>query len=153
MSKTRFIVSVILTLGLTLWGIIFGGNPLLLFLDSPSLVFVPIFPYIVTSFIYSPKEQRVFSREIFKPAGEGDKKELERAISFLDTLKNLTIVFAILATFIGFIGILGNLSQMSDITIFGRNFGVLSICVFYGIVFIAVVIEPLKGAAKKNLIG
>lgn len=150
MTKTRFIVSIFITLLITIWGAIFGGNIILLYWDVPSLVFVPIIPYVIVSLIYSPREQMKFKIEVFKPVGQGDKKELEKAIAYCNTFRNLIIVFAILATFIGFIGMLGNIEDLDTVA---KNVGVLSICGFYAAVFIALLVEPLKAAAKKNLIG
>lgn len=150
MTKTRFIVSIIITLLITLWGVIFGGNNVLLYWDAPSFMIVPIMPYIIASLIYPPKEQIKFKKEVFKPAGDGDKKELEKAISFCNTFRNLVILFALIGAFIGFIGILGNIQNIDNVA---KSVGVMSICGFYAVIFIILLIEPLKAAAKKNLIG
>lgn len=150
MTKKRFILLIAFILLLTTWGIIFGGNPFILFVDIPSLIFVPILPYVIASFIYPFGEQRRFNREIFKEVGTGNKLELERAIAFYKLIKRLVIVATILASLIGFIGILSNLEDLDSI---GKNFGVLSVTVFYASVYILAIVEPLKGIAQKNLIG
>jgi hypothetical protein len=152
-SKKRFIIQVIIVLFMVLWGIMFGGNTVWLYWDVPSLILTPILPYIVASFVISFGEQREFFKEIFKKDGSPDRYKLKQAVIFFDMLKKLSIASAIVASFIGFIGIMGYLSEMTDAITIGRNIGVLAICPFYTAIFILTFIEPLKGAAKKNLIG
>lgn len=150
MTKKRLLFLILFVLAMGAWGIGFGGNSFYYYLDLPSLAFVPILPYLVSSFIYPFSEQKKFKKEIFTPVGTGDKKELEKAIAYFELLKKLTISSAVLASLIGLIGILGELSNISTV---GKWVGVLLITVFYASIFILAVVEPLKGAAKKNLIG
>ncbi|MGL1892855.1 MAG: hypothetical protein OCD02_14580 [Spirochaetaceae bacterium] len=150
MTKTKYFISLLFALIIVFWGIISGGNSILLYLDIPTLIFVPILPFFISSFIYPFKIQREFNKEIFKPIGTGDKKSLEQAVSYYSLLRNLTIVGAIVAVFIGVIGMMANLEDISSV---GRNTGVVCISIFYGVVFLLLVTEPLKGIAKRNLIG
>lgn len=125
------------------------GSDVWLYGDAATAIFTPLLPYIIVSLIYPPKEQLSFHKEIFKPAGEGDKNELEKAIAYLKTYRNLVISSSAIAVFIGFVGIMSNLENISSV---GKNFGLLSLTIFYAAIFITAVIEPLKGAAKKSLI-
>ncbi|QEN04579.1 hypothetical protein EW093_07635 [Thiospirochaeta perfilievii] len=153
MTKKRFIFQLLFLLLIISWGIAFGGNPFLLYLDTPSLIITPIAPYIVLSFIYPFSKQGEINREVFSNSEANNKVVLEQAIAFFELFKRLVILGAVLGTFIGFIGIMGYLSEMTEPSIIGRNIGVLAICPFYATVFIYAVIEPLKGVAKKKLIG
>ena len=152
MTKKRFIIQLVLVILIITWGIVSGGNNFLLYVDAPTMIFVPIIPYIIATFIYPFGEQKVFYKEIFKPEGSGNKKELEQAITFFTLLKQLTIASTIVVSFVGIIGILGYMSD-SETMFLARNFGVVSIGIFYVAIFLLVIVEPLKGAAKKNLIG
>lgn len=152
MTKKRFIIQLLITIFIISWGIISGGNNFLLYVDTPTMIFVPIIPYIIATFIYPFGVQKVFYKEVFKSEGSGNKKELEQAIAFFTLLKKLTIAVTIVVSFVGIIGILGYMSD-TDTMFLARNFGVVSIGIFYAAIFILVFIEPLKGAAKKNLIG
>lgn len=153
MTRLRFILLVLFVLLVAFWAIGFGGSPFLLFMDVPSLIITPIVPYIMTSFIYPFRQQMEFNKEIFTKGSSPDKRVLEQAIAFLNLLKKLTILAAVFATFIGFIGIMGYLSDFTEPIKIGKNFGVMAIAPFYAVIFIFTVIEPLKGAAQKNLIG
>ena len=153
MTKTRFILLLLFLLLIILWGIIFGGNSVLLYMDIPSLIFTPLVPYLITSFIYPFSQQKEFNRAVFNKSENIDIKGNQQVIAFLKLLKNLTILGAVVGTFIGFIGIMGYLSELTEPVIIGRNFGVLAICPFYATVFIYAIIEPLRAVAKKNIIG
>lgn len=149
MSKSKFIVSIIITLTLTITGAVSVLNNLWLYVDAPSFILVPILPYIIVSLIHSPKEQSIYLKELFKPGTDGDKLVLEKCLSYLETFRRLVIVFAFVAAFIGFIGMLANLE---DVTSVGRNTGVVCISIFYCFMFLAIVIEPLRGSVKKKLL-
>lgn len=153
MTKLKFILLLLFVLLVALWGIGFGGNPFLLYCDAPSLIITPIVPYIMASFIFPFSLQIRFNKEIFKTEGTPERPLLENALVFFNLLRKLTILGAILGTFIGFIGIMGYLSEMTSLVNVGRNIGVLALCPFYATVFIFAVVEPLKGVVKKKLIG
>lgn len=150
MTKIKFTSIIILVLLMTTWGIIFGGNSISLYWDVPTILMVILLPYIVASLIYPFRDQIKFNKELFKEVGTGEKKELERAISFYELLKKLVIAATVLTTLIGFIGIL---AWLEDIDSVGKNLAVMSITIFYSAIYLLAVIEPLKGAAKNNLIG
>ncbi|MBN2617729.1 MAG: hypothetical protein JXR64_05390 [Spirochaetales bacterium] len=150
MTKKRFVIQIIITMIIILWGVIIGGNSLLLYLDIPSLIFVPLLPYFIASFIYPFREQNEIIKEIFTTQGTGDRKKLEQAINFFTIQKKLVVSAIFVATFIGGIGMLEGLSDASALP---RYLGVLSISIFYGVIYILVVLEPLIGISKKKLIG
>ncbi len=151
MNKKRFTFLLLFVVAMVVFGTCIGGNSILLYLDIPSLVLVPILPYIIASFIYPFNEQRKFNREIFAVNRPGDKQELLNAVNFYKLLRILTIFSAVFGTLIGFIGILGAFSSIENNDTFAQNFGVLSICSFYGIVYLIAIVEPLGAAAKKRL--
>ncbi len=147
MTKKRFILSIIIGIGFYLWAILFCGHPLWLFSDLPSLLLAVIFPYIISSLVYTPREQVTFTREIFK--GDGDKNLLKKAVQFYILYRRLLILSVILAILIGFIGILSNLEDVNSI---GKNIAVALISPFYASFFLLIITEPLRGSAEKALL-
>jgi len=133
---------------LTVLSIFFTGNSLTLYIDTISFILAIILPYIIISFIYTPKEQMRFKGEIFKPAGLGDKKELSKALLYFKSFKKLLLASAVVWTIVGFIGIMANLEDRESL---GPNFGVLIIVPLYVSLFILMVVEPLRASAEKNL--
>lgn len=151
MTRKRFILLLLFILTMAAFGIGFGGNSFILYLDVPSFILVPIMPYLIASFIYPFREQKKFNREIFIKDGSGDRKKLKNAVAFYSLLKRLTIISTLFTTLIEFIGIMGELSAIKLPDTFGAYFGVLSITIFYATIFILAIVEPLKGAAEKKL--
>lgn len=146
MSKVKYILLVVFVLIIALFGIVFSGNNPLLYWDVPTLLFVPILPWLITCFIHSFKDQGEYLKMVLSE--DNDKDILKRALLYFNLIRNLTIASAILACFTGFIGVLANLD---DITIVGRNCGVVVITIYYTALYLLVVIEPLRGVTKKKL--
>lgn len=148
MTKLKLIILNIFVLLIVGLAIGVSGSPFLLFIDTPSFILVPIFPYIISTFTYSFKTQHLMSKEVFKKPGEGDKKVLNQAKSYIKLLQQLSIAAAVLGFFMGFIGMMGNLESISSV---GRNTGVALISIFYGIYFNFALVIPIKGIIQKNI--
>lgn len=147
MSKVKYVLLVVFVLLIAVWGIMFGGNSPMLYVDVATFIIVPVFPWLIASFVHGFKEQGSYMREIFRE-DESDLDILKKALTFFDMVKNLTIASAILASLIGFIGIM---ADVRDLTQVGRNFGVLAITIFYTALYLLTVIEPMRGVIKKKL--
>jgi flagellar motor component MotA len=150
MTKLRFTFSFIIVLFLLVLGIVFTGNSISLYVDTPSLILGILVPYIVISFVFTPAEQVQFNKEIFTPAGSGDKKVLGNALIYFKSYKNMLLSSAVIVTIIGFIGIMAHLE---DRTALGPNLAVMMIVPLYIAIFLLIVIEPMRTAAEKNLQG
>ena len=90
MTKLRFILNLVVVLLLIILSIIIVGLSIELYIDIASLILTILLPYIIISFVFPPKEQIKFMNEIFKPAGTGDRKELERAVIYFNSFNSLT---------------------------------------------------------------
>ena len=150
MTKLRFYINLVLMLLLCIATAMVSGNSILVFVDIASLILAIILPYIIVCFIFTPREQIKFKKEIFKPDGAGDKKELEKALVYFKSFKNLLISSGILWTIMGTIGILTHLQNPDHI---GPNFAVALIVPLYIALFFLIVVEPLRASAEKNLKG
>lgn len=148
MTKTKFLLSFIIVIFLLFLGIFFIGNSSTLYLDISSLILGLLIPYIIISFIYTPKEQINFNKEIFTPIGSGDKKLLKTALLYFKSFKTLLISCTVTVTLMTFIAMMANLEDTASI---GPNLAVMLIVPFYISIFMLVVIEPLRTAAEKNL--
>jgi len=148
MTKLRFFLHMLVLILFIIATIFMTGLGLWLYTDIASFLLGIICPYIIISFIFTPNEQIQFTREIFKPVGNRDKKVLERAINYFKSFKSILLSSAVVWTIMGTIGILANLEDTSAI---GPNFAVALIVPFYVSLFLILLIEPLKAAAEKNL--
>ncbi|MBI9100304.1 MAG: hypothetical protein JEY91_17610 [Spirochaetaceae bacterium] len=150
MTKLRFFINMAIVILFLILGIILTGNSLTLYVDSASLILGIIIPYIIVSFVFTPRDQMKFKKEIFTPEGTGDKAELAKALIYFKSFKNLLIASSVTVTILGFIGIMANLEDRSSI---GPNLAVMMIVPFYVAIFLLIVVEPLRAAAEKNLKG
>jgi len=150
MTKLRFYAASVFIFLILVGAIIASGNSLVLYVDIASLILSILIPYIIISFLYTPKEQMQFKKEIFTPIGTGNKKELERALDYFKSFKSLLIYTAIVATILGLIAMMANLQDPESL---GPNFAVLLIVPLYVSMFMLLVTEPLRAAAEKNLKG
>ncbi len=149
MTKKRFIISTLLALSLIVGSMYFAGLSIWFHWHLPSFIFVILIPYMIASFIFSPKKQLELTNEIFKDREISKNEALKEAITYLTTLRNLMISAAIVGFLLGFMGMMSNLEDTASI---GRNLSVALIVLFYSAIYIFVVIEPLIGTAKKNMI-
>lgn len=147
MSRVKYSFLALFVVLMTICGISFGGNSLFLYIDLPTFIFVPVLPWLVSSFIHSFKEQKSYLQVIFGD-NSSDPSVLKRSDDYFRLLKNLTISSAILACLIGFIGMLADLRDLTQV---GRNFGVVVITIFYTALYLLVVIEPIRGIIRKKL--
>lgn len=148
MSKLKFFLLVFFVILLIAVAIVLAGNSLLLFIDGLTLVFIPILPYLVASYIYSFREQKEIYGAVLSKGKPLSKAILKKAYDFFLLLRRLMLVSTLLTSFLGFIAILSNLESLEVV---GRNLGIVFVTIFYlGLVLLAVV-EPLIGVTKKKI--
>lgn len=115
--------------------------------DHLSVVVTLGFALIVIRMTASPKEFISY----FKQTSEKspfDEAIAEKGIVFFETLQNLLIAFAVLATFIGIIAILQDLKNLE---IVGKSTGTALLAALYSSTFIVLITIPFKSALKKRI--
>ena len=150
MTKLRFILNLVVVLLFYSAVIILSANNMSLFISITSLIVAILIPYFIISFVFTPLEQIKFTKEIFKPVGMGEKKELEKSIICFNFLKRILITSSIAAVIMGVVCIMASLE---DRTSLGPNLAFALIVPFYVAIFTIIVVEPLRAAAEKNLNG
>ncbi|MBB6480215.1 MotA/TolQ/ExbB proton channel family protein [Spirochaeta isovalerica] len=148
MTKLKFIIGIIFMLLFIGLVMILAGNSILLIVDIASFVITVAVPYILVSLIYSPKEQNRMVSGILSTL-PADRQLLKKGIAYLNSLKTLIVLTGLLGTLLGTISILVNLENPDAL---GPNFSVALITVLYAIMYVIIIIEPLKASAEKKLV-
>lgn len=148
MTKLKFVIGITFMLLFVSLTMIISGNSLAIIVDSASFIITVIVPYILISLIYSPKEQIQLTGEILG-SDSIDRSLITKAIAYLKSLKTLIFLTGALGTLLGTVGILVHLE---DPDVLGPNFSVALITFIYAIMYVIIIIEPLRASAEKKLI-
>jgi flagellar motor component MotA len=147
--RFRVVLSVVITVVFFAAGIWMTGNPLFVYIDLFTFLFVPLLPHFLLSLIVPLSEQRVLLREVLSRENR-DREILRKAAACLVSLKRMVITSTVATMVMGTIGIMVNLEDPHAL---GPNLAVALISLFYGTVYILAVIEPFRLAAETKLAG
>lgn len=126
--------------------VIFCGSNFLVYFDLPSLILVPIAPFLFMILSYGWKA----TGAAFKaPLQAGStRRELEASVSFFKSLGAAIWCFGALGSTSGVIALLINLTDRNRV---GPNAAVALITAMYAALFSATLVLPFLSAARRRL--
>jgi len=143
---TRIWLPLLLVLVVFSITVVFCGASFVTFFDLPSLILVPIAPFLFMILSYGWNDTREAFKAPFKSAAT--KRELGVSTSFFRSFGNAIWCFGALGSTSGLITVL---AYLTDKTKVGPNSAIALITVLYAALFNAALTLPFQAAARKRL--
>jgi flagellar motor component MotA len=124
------------------------GGSVWIYFDLPSLILVPIAPFLFVTLSFGWKSVGAAFRAPLRAGA--DKRELAASASFFKSLGAAIWAFGALGSTIGVIAILANLTDKSKV---GPNAAVALITMLYSGIFNVVLVLPFLSATRRRVAG